>query len=339
MDPEFVRHGTMIAAAESVMSGVTCMNDMYFFPEIVGEVAEQLNMRTSVGMIVLDFPTQWASSADEYLDKGIALHNQFRDSNMVSTMLAPHAPYTVSDNTFEKIRKLSDELQLNVHIHVHETAKEVEDSVTEHKARPLQRLRNLGLVNSQLAAVHAVHLSQSEIEMLASEKSNIVHCPKSNLKLASGICPASALVNHSVNVAIGTDGAASNNSLNMLEELRFAALLAKGESNDASNLPVYQAIRMATINGAKSLGIEQHTGSLETGKLADITAIDLSHIYTQPVYDPVTQIVHSASRQQISDVWIGGAQVMKNRELQFIDINECQQLATYWHKRISKDLT
>ncbi len=338
VDPQFVRHGTMLAAAESILSGVTCMNDMYFFPEIAGETAAQLKMRIAIGMIVLEFPTQYANSAAEYLSLGQDLHARFQNTDFVSLMLAPHAPYTVADSTFEQIRKLSEELQLRVHMHVNETTGEIEESVAQHKLRPLERLQQLNLVNSKLSAVHCVHLDEAEIAMLAEAGSSVIHCPKSNLKLANGICPVSALLNGAVNVAIGTDSAASNNSMSMIEEMRFASLLAKGASRDATSASACQTLRMATINGARAIGMDQHTGSLEVGKLADMIAIDLSDLCTEPVYNPMSAIVHSASRHQISDVWIGGAHVLKQRELQFIDADECRYLAADWNERIASHL-
>ena len=339
VDAEFVRDGTTLAIAELIRSGTTCLNDMYLFPEVVGEVAEQTHMRTTLGMIALEFPTKWANSAEEYLSKGMELHARFKDSELVTTMFAPHAPHTVSDDTLEKIVGLDAEHRLGVHIHVHETTQEIEDSIKMHGVRPIERLQKLGMLNSRLIAVHVTQLLDEEISLLAESNSNIAHCPKSNLKLACGISPVSDLLKHNVNVAIGTDGAASNNSLNMLEEMRFAALLAKGKSADASNVSVHEALRMSTINGAKSLGLGPATGSLEPGKLADITAIDLSSIYCSPIYDPVSQIVHAASRDQVTDVWIGGKQVLDNQVLTCIDEAQCLEIANRWHAKISNTLS
>ncbi len=338
VDEEFVRDGTTLAIAEMIQSGTTCMNDMYFFPEITGKVAEQLHMRTCLGMIVLDFPTAWAGSADEYLEKGQRLHSQFKNSDIVTTMLAPHAPYTVSDQTFKKVMQISDDANLGIHMHVHETKQEVENAVQETGIRPIERLKELGVINSRLIAVHATELNDEEISLLAESNCSVAHCPKSNLKLASGVCRTGDLVQNHVNVAIGTDSAASNNSLNMLEELRFAALLVKGLSGDASQLSVHEALRMATINGAKSLGIDLVTGSLEPGKLADLSAIDLSGIACSPLYNPVAQIVHAASRSQFTDVFIGGKQVLRNKKLLTIDEVECLKIANRWQKKIASEL-
>ena len=335
VSPEFVRDGTRIAIAEMIKSGTTCMNDMYFFPEVIGEVAQQTGMRASLGMIVLEFPTAWAKSATEYLDKGLDLYSQFENDPLVSTVLAPHAPYTVADNTFENILSLSDERNLPIHMHVHETDNEIENSLNEHGVRPIERLRQLGLVNSKLIAVHATQLLIQEIELFAQEKTSVAHCPKSNLKLASGFCPIAELLRNNVNVALGTDGAASNNNLNMIGEMRFAALLAKGRTLDATAASVHETLRMATINGAKCLGLESQTGSLEPGKLADITAINLESISSVPIYNPVAQIVHAASSRQVSDVWINGSHVLRDYALTTIDEAELISVAHQYGQEIT----
>ena len=331
---EFVRDGTRLAFAEMIRSGTTCMNDMYMFPEVVGEVAKSVGMRSSLGMIVLEFPTAWAQNATEYLDKGMKLYEEFLDDPLISTIFAPHSPYTVADETFETIADLSDKYDLPVHMHVHETTDEVENSLKQHGVRPIERLRQLGLVNSKLQAVHVTQLTPDETSLFAESQVSVIHCPKSNLKLASGICPIAQLLEKKVNVAIGTDGAASNNSLNMIEEMRFAGLIAKVSSGDASKVSVNEALRMATINGAKSLGLESEIGSLEEGKLADITAIDLDDLNSSPVYDPVAQIVYAATRNQVTDVWIDGQQVLENRKLTSIDEFECLDIAKRWGERI-----
>ncbi len=338
VSPDFVRSGTKLAFAEMIKSGTTCINDMYMFPDAVGEVARETGMRASLGMIVLEFPTAWAQMASEYIDKGIELYNMFKDDNLVSTVLAPHAPYTVANNTFDTIAMLSQQYNLPIHMHVHETAEEVSNSINEHGVRPIERLNKLGLVNSRLIAVHATQLIDEEIALLAQAKSSVSHCPKSNLKLASGICPISKLLRNNVNVALGTDSAASNNSLNMLEEMRIASLLAKGSSLDATVASVQEVLRMATINGAKCLGLESSIGSLEVGKNADVAAINLDSLSSVPIYDPVAQIVHSATRNQISDVWIGGNRVLDNHALTSIDESECIAMANQFGAEISKGI-
>ena len=331
---QFVRDGTRLAFAEMIRSGATCMNDMYMFPDVVGEVAKSVGMRSSLGMIVLEFPTAWAQNAVEYLDKGMKLYEEYFDEPLISTIFAPHAPYTVADETFETIVDLSDEYDLPVHMHIHETKDEIENSLKQHGVRPIERLRQLGLVNSKLLAVHATQLTSDETSLFADSQVSVVHCPKSNLKLASGICPVAQLLEKKVNVAIGTDGAASNNSLNMIEEMRFAGLIAKVSSGDASKVSVNEVLRMATINGAQSLGLESEIGSLEEGKFADITAIDLDDLNSSPVYDPVAQIVYAATRNQVTDVWIDGRRVLENRKLTSIDESECLDIAKRWGERI-----
>ncbi|HEX9583204.1 MAG TPA: TRZ/ATZ family hydrolase, partial [Gammaproteobacteria bacterium] len=241
----FVRDGTELAIAEMLQSGTTCFNDMYFFPDVTARVCHDAGMRACVGLIVLDFPSVWAQNADEYLHKGLKLHDDLRNSELITTAFAPHAPYTVSDAPLEKIRMYADELDIPVHMHVHETAHEVNEGQKLHGMRPLARLAKLGLLGPRLIAVHMTQLEAAEIKTLAQDNVSVVHCPESNLKLASGFCPVHALVRAGVTVALGTDGAASNNSLDMLEEMHIAALLAKGVSQDATAIPARTALRMA----------------------------------------------------------------------------------------------
>jgi 5-methylthioadenosine/S-adenosylhomocysteine deaminase len=333
----FVQTGTELALAEMLRSGTTCFNDMYYYPDVTARVARRAGMRASVGLIVLDFPTVWAQNADEYIDKGTALRDVYRDDELIRTAFAPHAPYTVSDAPLHKVRMLADELDMPVHMHVHETAFEVEEAFSNSGKRPLQRLHELGMVSPNLLAVHMTQLQDSEIELLAQSGSHVVHCPESNLKLASGFCPVAKLLQAGVNVALGTDGAASNNDLDMLGEMRSAALLAKGVANDATVVPAHQALEMATINGARALGIDSFTGSLETGKQADLIAIDLSAIETTPVFDPVSHLVYCASRNQVSDAWVAGKHLMKQRVLTTLDIATISSAAHDLAARISEN--
>ncbi len=337
VSPDFVRDGTELAIAEMLKSGTTCFSDMYFFPDVTARVCHDAGMRACIGLIMIDFPSAWAQNADEYLHKGLKLHDELRNSELVTTAFAPHAPYTVSDAPFEKIRMYADELDIPVHIHVHETAHEVEDGMKQHGMRPLARLVNLGVLGPRLIAVHMTQLLPAEIELLARDNVSVVHCPESNLKLASGFCPVQALVKAGVNVALGTDGAASNNNLDMLEEMRIAALLAKGASNDATAIPAHTALRMATLNGAKALGIEARTGSLTAGKAADIAAIDLSVISSQPVYDPVSQIVYTATRDQVSDVWVNGRHLLAKHQLTSLDETALRDKAQAWRDKIKAE--
>ncbi len=330
----FVRTGTQLACAEMLRGGVTCMNEMYFFPEAAAEAALAAGMRTALGLIAIEFPTAYARDADEYLSKGLDLRDRLRHEDLLSFCLAPHAPYTVSDATFTRIAGYSEELGLPVHIHVHETADEIAGELAKTGERPLARLNRLGLIGPQLIAVHAVHLNADEIALLAAHGASVAHCPASNLKLASGLCPVAALQAAGVNVGIGTDGAASNNRLDMFAEMRLAALLAKGSSGNAGALPAHAALRAATLNGARALGIETQTGSISTGKWADLTAVDLSRLELQPVYDAVSHLVYTAERSDVSDVWVAGKRVVKKQQLTTIEKQELESAVLVWQNRI-----
>ncbi len=332
---EFVADGTELAIAEMIRSGTTCFSDMYFFPEVVARTAARLGMRVCVGLIVLDAASAWAGSADEYIAKGLELRDEYKAHPLVSVAFAPHAPYTVSNESLSRIRKLSNELDLPVHLHLHETADEIADSLADHDARPIERLRDLGLLSPLLVAVHMTQLEDRDIEEIASAGSSVVHCPESNLKLVSGICPTARLIESGVNVALGTDGAASNNDLDMIGEMRTAALLGKLVAGSAAALTARDVLRMATLNGARALGLGDDIGSVTPGKWADVICIDLDRVNTRPVYDPVSQIVYSAGRDQVSDVWIGGIRLLRDGGLARQDEAELLANARGWQKRIS----
>ena len=306
VSPQFVRDGTLLACAEMLRGGITCFNDMYFFPEAAFEAASAAGMRVALGLIVVEFPTAYASDPEDYLRKGLALRDRLRDRPMVSFCLAPHAPYTVSDASFRKIGTLAAELDLPVHVHLHETAEEIARSAAEHGVRPLERLRRLGLVAPNLIAVHAVHLEDAEIELLGRHGCSVAHCPSSNLKLASGFAPVHAMLKNNINVALGTDGAASNNRLDLFQEMRTAALLAKAVSGNAEAMPEHAALRAATLGGAQALGLGALTGSIEPGKAADLVAVEMRGPELAPCYDPVSHLVYAAGREHVSDVWING---------------------------------
>ncbi len=334
---DFVRDGTRLAMAEMLKGGTTCFNDMYFFPEDTAHVVRETGMRAVIGLIMIDFPTAYAQTPAEYLEKGLALHDTLRNNALISTSFAPHAPYTVSDGPLEKIRTVNNELNQPVNIHLHETAHEVDEAMAKTGQRPLQRLNRLDLVNTNLVAVHMTQLNAEDIALLAQTGAHVVHCPESNLKLASGFCPVHALMQAGVNVALGTDGAASNNDLDMLSEMRTAALLAKAVSGDATALTAHQALRMATLNGARALGLDERIGSLKPGKAADITAIALNTLASQPVYDPVSQIVYTASRDQVTDVWVAGKRLLHHRRLTTLDETAILENAGAWHAKIASE--
>ncbi|HOB60677.1 MAG TPA: TRZ/ATZ family hydrolase [Candidatus Competibacteraceae bacterium] len=334
VDPDFVRDGTRLALAEMLRGGTTCFNDMYFFPEVTATAVREAGMRACVGLIALDFPTAYARNLDEYLDKGLALHSELQNDPLVRVAFAPHAPYTVSASALERIGRLADELDIPVHIHVHETAAEVADFEARHGCRPLARLNQLGLVSPRLLAVHMTQLEPVEIDQLAQAGAHIAHCPESNLKLASGFCPSARLDAAGVNLALGTDGAASNNDLDLFGELRTAALLGKGVAGDAAALPAARVLRMATLNGARALGRAADIGSLEPGKAADIVAVDFGQLESAPVYHPISQLVYATGRHQVSDVWIAGRQLLANRQLTTLDSDELLQRAQRWQRDI-----
>lgn len=330
----FVHDGTELAVAEMLRSGTTCFSDMYFFPEDTARVAHEAGIRATVGLIVLDFPTVWARDAQEYLVKGLEVHDSCRHFPLVTTAFAPHAPYTVSDDSLKRIVVYAEELDVRIHMHLHETADEVMQGRARYGERPLQRLERLGLISPRLLAVHMTQLEAAEIEWFAGFGAHVVHCPESNLKLASGFCPVASLLENGVNVALGTDSAASNDDLDMLGEMRTAALLAKGVAGSARAVPAAQALRMATLNGAQALGLDDQIGSLVPGKSADVVAIDLQAIETQPLYHPVSQLVYAAGRRQVSDVWVAGRHVLQQGALVTLDEEPLLQRAKEWRERI-----
>lgn len=315
VSPQFVTDGTLLACAEMLRGGVTCFNDMYFFPGAALDAALAAGMRASLGMIVLEFPSAYGADPDDYLAKGLALRDQWREHPLVSFCLAPHAPYTVSDASFGKIAKLAAEVEVPVHIHLHETEDEIRRSLAEHGVRPLERLRRLGLLGPGLIAVHAVHLDDGEIDLLAKHGASVAHCPSSNLKLASGFAPVAKMAAAGVNIALGSDGAASNNRLDVFAEMRLAALLAKAVARDAEAMPAHAALRAATLGGAAALGLEKRIGSIVAGKAADIAAVRYAGAELSPCYDPLSHLVYAAGREHVSDVWVAGRRLLRDGEI------------------------
>ncbi|HWU70929.1 MAG TPA: amidohydrolase family protein, partial [Pseudoxanthomonas sp.] len=291
--------------------------------------------RARVGLPVIDFPTAWASSDDEYFDKAGEVHDQWRDDALIATAFAPHAPYTVNDANFERVRMLADQLDIPVHLHLHETAQEVQQSLEKYGQRPIARLDRLGLVNDRLIAVHMTQLTEAEIRLVAERGVSVVHCPESNLKLASGFCPACALQRAGVNLAIGTDGCASNNDLDMFGETRTAAFLAKAVAEDAAALDAFEALRAATLGGANALGFGDRIGSIEPGKQADLVCVDLGALETQPLHHVVSQLIYATGRHQVSDVWIAGKPKLLQRELVDMDMAGLIANAKQWRTRIA----
>ena len=333
--PEFVTDGVRLAVAEMLRGGITCFADMYYFPQCTARVAAEAGIRLVVGMIALEFPTPWAKTAAEYISKGLAVHDSYRTQPLVSTMFAPHAPYSVGDDTLKRIRQLADQLEVPVQMHVHETAAEVAEAVSATGRRPLQRLGELGLLNPGLMAVHATQLTEEEIATLARAGCSVVHCPRSNLKLVSGACPVADLLSAGVNVALGTDGAASNNRLDLWTEMDTAALLGKFVANDAAALPAPVMLELATINGARALGLDETIGSLKPGKSADVICVRLDDAATRPVIDPVSQLVYAAGREHVTDVWVAGEQLVEDGVLTRMEPATICNPADQWASRIT----
>ena len=306
VSPAFVRDGTLLACAEMLAGGITTFNDMYFYPMAAAEASIQAGMRANLGLVVLEFPSNYASDAEDYIDQGIKARDQLKQEPLLSFSFAPHAPYTVSDATFTQINTLSDQLNISIHTHLHETQAEIAQNEQAHGMRPLARLANLDLLNSNTTFAHCVHLDDIEMKLLAEYGCSIAHCPSSNLKLASGIAPITECAKYGINIGLGTDGAASNNRLDLFTEMRLAALLAKGQSGDATAISAHEALRMATINGAKALAMDDRIGSIEIGKRADLVAVKLSEIEMQPCFDVASHLVYVAGREHVSHVWVNG---------------------------------
>src|SRR5215468_3939822 len=333
--PEYVRDGVELAIAEMLRGGTTCCSENYFFPDVQAATYLRHGFRAVVGLPFIEFPSAWAKSRDEYFDKNLAVHDEFKDEALIATTLAPHAPYTVADESFERIRMLADQLDVPVHLHLHETAHEVEESKQQHGMRPFARMQSLGLVNDHLIAVHMTQLVDTEIAACAESGVSVVHCAESNLKLASGFCPVEKLRRAGVGVAIGTDGCASNNDLDMFGEMRTAALLAKGVAGDASAFDAASVLRAATLDGARAIGLGERIGSIAPGKQADLAAVRLDALETQPVFHPVSQLVYATGRQQVSDVWIAGVRKLENGVLRGLDLDALGQKARVWRDRIA----
>ncbi|MEW6120537.1 MAG: TRZ/ATZ family hydrolase [Pseudomonadota bacterium] len=332
----FVRDGSLLAAAEMLAGGITTVNDMYFFPGAAAEACLQAGLRAVLGMIVLEFPSAYAADADDYLAKGLALRDTLKDEPLLSFAFAPHAPYTISDASFGRINTLAEQLGVPIHIHIHETLDEIAGSLKQYGVRPLERLAQLGLLGPNFIGVHAVHLTETEIDSLATHGCHVAHCPASNLKLGSGIAPVAALIEAGVNLGFGTDGAASNNRLDLFAEMRLAALLAKGASGDASVLPAAVALKAATLDAARALNLDDRIGSIVPGKRADLIAVSLSGPECQPVFDPASHLVYAAGREHVTHVWVDGKLKLDNRRLVDFEPDDLAARATWWRGKITQ---
>lgn len=341
---KFVRDSTLFGCAEMLAGGVTCFNDMYFYPQASADAVLQAGMRAQLGLVVLEFPTNYANNADDYLEKGLLIRDAWRGNPLLSASLAPHAPYTVSDATFEKVITYAEQLGLGVHTHVHETKVEIAESIEKYGIRPIRRMANLGLLGPNLTAAHCVQIIDEDLELLSAHGAHVAHCPSSNAKLASGIAPINALFNAGINVGLGTDGAASNNRQDMFTEMRLAALLSKAVTEDATSIPAGQALEMATINGAKALGLDHLIGSIEVGKLADLTAVRIADVETLPCFDPLSHLIYACGREHVSHVWVGGDLRFERSNQQAglfanIEPNELKEIALLWQSKLNQHQT
>ena len=335
LSAEFVADGTNLAMAEMIKTGTTCFADMYFFADTVAEQVQRSGMRSQIGFTVFDFPTAGGKDPDDYIHKGLKLRDTYKGDGLIKIACAPHAPYTVGDDTMRRIATYANELEMAVHIHCHETAQEVADSLKLYGCRPLQRLDDLGVLLPQTQLVHMTQIDDEDIRLIQDHNCHVVHCPESNLKLASGFCPVGKLIDAGINVAIGTDGAASNNDLDLFGELKTAALLAKAVANDASVLDAHAALRMATINGAKALGWDDQIGSLEAGKSADMIAVEISSLSQKPLYNPASQLVYSNAGSQVTHSWVAGKALLRERSLVTLDEENLIRRADAWRNQIS----
>lgn len=331
---QFVHDGSLLACAEMLRGGITCFNDMYFFPKAAADAAIASGMRAAIGLITVDFPSNYAADADDYLAKGLAVRDELLEEPLLSFCLAPHAPYTVGERSFAKVLTLAEQIEVPIHLHLHETVQEIDDSEQRFGMRPIERIRRLGLLSPALIAVHAVHLNAREIELLAEHGCSVAHCPSSNLKLASGIAPITQLLAQGINIGLGTDGAASNNRLDIFQEMRLAALLAKEQGGRADAIDAHRVLRMATLGGARALGLDADIGSITTGKYADLCAVRLDDIALAPCYHPVSHLTYSLGREHVSDVWVAGRIRVENGQL--VENNETGliKLALLWQNKI-----
>lgn len=333
--PRFVRDGTLLASAEMLAGGTTCFNDMYFYPDAAAEAVCQAGIRAHLGLVVMDFPSAYATDADDYLLKGLEARDGWRGNALISSSLAPHAPYTMSDRSFEQVMTYAEQLGLGIHTHLHETRAELEQSFTQYGVRPIRRMADLGILGPGLVAAHAVHLDDTERALFKEFGCHVAHCPTSNLKLGSGIANVSAMLERGINVGLGTDGAASNNRLDMFAEMRLAALLAKGAGEDAAVVPATKALEMATINGARALGLDDKIGTIESGKLADLVAVNMDSAICNPCFDPVSHLIYVAGREHVTHTWVAGELCYQEGIYAHVEPAELKEITTQWYPKLS----
>ncbi len=336
VDEGFVADGTLMAMAEMLASGTTTGSDMYYFPETVAELA-QVGCRMQVTFPIINHPNAWSQNLDECFERGLKLRDERRSDPLVNVCFGPHSTGTAGEAALRRVAMLADELDAAVHIHLHETKGEVAEARRSLRQSPIETLEEAGLLTENLQAVHMTAVTDLEIAMIAECGASVIHCPMSNTKLASGICPVPSFREAGVNVALGTDGAASNNGLDLFQEARMATLLAKFGSGDPAALPAAEALEMATLGGARALGMADRIGSLEVGKQADFIAVDVDHPAMQPLHDVPAQLVHTAAGTRVSHTFVAGECRYEDGSFPTIDVDDLRHRTGVWQERMGHD--
>jgi 5-methylthioadenosine/S-adenosylhomocysteine deaminase len=338
--PEFVRWGTRLACAEMLLSGTTTHTDMYYFEEIVAETTKECGMRGVLGQTIIRFPVPDARTATDELKRTDAFLERFAGDPLITPAVAPHAVYTNDDAVLQACRQLADKYRAPLLIHLSETKKENDDLLVQRGMTPTALLEKLGVLNGRTVAAHCVWVSDGDIEMLKAHATGVAHCPSSNTKLASGVAPVVKMLAAGIGVALGTDGpAGSNNDLNMFEEMDLAAKLQKVTTMDPQALNARQAFEMATINGARSLGMEREIGSLEPGKRADLILVSLQEPNAEPLYNIYSQLVYALKGSDVKHVMVNGRPLVRDRKLLTLNLPEILAKAEAFRKSISQSLT
>lgn len=334
LSPEFVSDAVELACLEMMKAGITAYNDMYFFGDSAGASTKKMGMRAVLGVGILDFPTAAAKTTEEYFEKAEAFIRNWKDDNLITPCIAPHALYTCGTETLKRARILADKHCVPIHTHLSETEGEIREIKSRFGMLPVKYLDSIGFLDKKVLAAHCVWLEDEEIEILASRGVGVSHCVESNLKLASGIAPVPKMLKAGIKVAFGTDGAASNNDLDILSEMSTAAKLHKAASKDPTVLDSRTALLMATRWGAEAIGLGDITGSLEKDKAADLVIINLDKPHLTPIYDIYSHIVYSAKASDVETVMIDGIVVVENSKLKDSNESEIIYKAKEWGKKI-----
>jgi 5-methylthioadenosine/S-adenosylhomocysteine deaminase len=336
LSEEFVYDGSMLAIVEMIKCGTTCFNDMYFYPDKTADATILAGLKAVMGMVVIDYPSKWANNSFEYIQKGLSFLDKYKKQNLIKTSFAPHSLYALSANAWQNIATIANELDLTVHTHLNETQQENALFIKKYKITPLQKLKELELLNKNLIAVHMTHFNKQEEILIKNNPINVVHCPLSNAALSCGYCDVTQLKKLNSNVVVGTDGAASNYNLDMIQQMRSVGMFAKLVTKDATNMPAYEIYKMATVNAAKALQLE-NSGFLQVGMDADMIAIDTKNVNTYPCYDELSSIVYSACSDQITFSWVQGRLLMEDRKLITIDEDEVLSKVAFWQEKIKNE--